>query len=140
MDRLINNAVVAMVKGGRILLVRQTDREIFVLPGGGIEAGETPAQAAAREVMEEVGSAVVTADLMDIGIFEGESSHGGDKIKITLHCFLARKWAGEPRDMSATDEVEELKWFTMAELADARTSQLFHAQVLPALKELGHFS
>lgn len=40
---------------GEILLQLRSDVPIWVLPGGGIEKGETPKQAAVREVFEETG-------------------------------------------------------------------------------------
>jgi 8-oxo-dGTP diphosphatase len=55
-----------IVRDGRVLMVRERRRgptgrhdgaEYWVLPGGGIEPGETPEEAVAREVREEVGLA-----------------------------------------------------------------------------------
>jgi 8-oxo-dGTP pyrophosphatase MutT (NUDIX family) len=40
---------------GRILLVQPTYKDHWDIPGGYVETGETPAQAAAREVCEELG-------------------------------------------------------------------------------------
>ncbi|GCE23677.1 NUDIX hydrolase N-terminal domain-containing protein [Dictyobacter kobayashii] len=40
---------------GRILLIRRADNGLWAMPGGGIDVGETPAQAAVREVLEETG-------------------------------------------------------------------------------------
>ena len=40
---------------GRILLVQPTYKDHWDIPGGYVETGETPAQAAAREVREELG-------------------------------------------------------------------------------------
>jgi 8-oxo-dGTP diphosphatase len=41
---------------GRILLVQPTYKDYWDIPSGYVETGETPAQAAAREVREELGS------------------------------------------------------------------------------------
>lgn len=41
--------------GNAILLTKRKDVPVWVLPGGGVEAGENPGQAAAREVLEETG-------------------------------------------------------------------------------------
>ena len=40
---------------GRILLVKPTYNDVWHLPGGVVEAGESPAAAAVREVKEELG-------------------------------------------------------------------------------------
>lgn len=40
---------------GRILLVRPTYKPTWEIPGGSVEAGEAPAAAVAREVLEELG-------------------------------------------------------------------------------------
>ncbi|MEV5583022.1 NUDIX hydrolase [Streptomyces parvus] len=47
-----------IVDGGTVLMIRRRQREgklLWAFPGGGIEAGETPEQAAVRETAEEVG-------------------------------------------------------------------------------------
>ncbi len=44
----------ALIQGDMILMVRHVEptRSYWTLPGGGLEAGETPAEAAIREVYE----------------------------------------------------------------------------------------
>lgn len=51
---------------GRLLMVCQQhgEREIWMLPGGGIERGETALEAAEREVFEETGLRVTVGDLI----------------------------------------------------------------------------
>ncbi len=46
---------VAVMRGHEVLLIQRKDFEVWGLPGGEIEPGETPAQAAVREVAEETG-------------------------------------------------------------------------------------
>jgi 8-oxo-dGTP diphosphatase len=48
----------------RILLVRPTYKDGWDIPGGYVEPGESPAQAAAREVIEEVGAAILPSRLL----------------------------------------------------------------------------
>ena len=52
----ISTAII--VNGGRVLMIRRREPEgklLWAFPGGGIEAGESPEQAAVRETAEEVG-------------------------------------------------------------------------------------
>jgi len=51
---------------GRILLARRRDNELWTIPGGAMEPGETIAQTAMREVKEETGIEVVVVSLIGI--------------------------------------------------------------------------
>ena len=55
-----------LVEDAQILLMHRWrgEDEYFVVPGGGVEDGETPEQACAREMLEEVNLSVEVGDLI----------------------------------------------------------------------------
>jgi mutator protein MutT len=53
-----------LVRDGRVLLVRN-ERQEWELPGGRIEAGETPEQCVSREIAEESGLPVEVVEILD---------------------------------------------------------------------------
>lgn len=64
---MINLGVnVAVIQDGRVLLTQREDFEVWCLPGGGVEPGESLAQAAIREVREETGLEVELVRLVGI--------------------------------------------------------------------------
>lgn len=50
----------------KILLIKRSDLPIWVMPGGGIDEGEDPKEAASREVQEEAGIEVVMDRLVSV--------------------------------------------------------------------------
>ena len=66
-------ALVALWHDGSLLLIRSSYKRGWSFPGGGIEAGESPAAAARREVAEEVGLSVRVDEPAEIveGAWEG---------------------------------------------------------------------
>ena len=112
-------AVTAFVQdaAGRLLMIRRTDNDLYAVPGGAQEVGETIAQTVVREVREETGITVNVTGL--IGVYSDpahviEFSDGEVRQEFSL-CFRARPIEGEPRTSS---ESKEVLWVEPAELAD----------------------
>ncbi|WP_461034142.1 NUDIX domain-containing protein [Streptomyces mayteni] len=63
----VGYSLVALWRGGRVLLVLERGRGCWELPGGGIEPGESPREAAARELREEAGQSISPAALRFAG-------------------------------------------------------------------------
>lgn len=76
-------------------------------PGGRLESGETPLQAAIRETREEVCLDVRSA--VRAGTLRFDFADG---YRLTGHVFLSRDWSGEPQ---ATDEADPV-WFRPADI------------------------
>ncbi len=73
----IGVSVVVINNLGQILLTKRTDLPVWCLPGGGIEHGESIAQAAIREVHEETGLDIVLTRL--VGLYSRPKwANGGD--------------------------------------------------------------
>lgn len=112
-------AVTAFVQdaAGRLLMIRRTDNDLYAVPGGAQEIGETIAQTVVREVREETGITVDVTGL--IGVYSDpahviEFSDGEVRQEFSL-CFRARPIDGEPRTSS---ESKEVLWVEPAGLAD----------------------
>ena len=76
-------ASIAVVRKDHILCLRRTDTGKWTLPGGHFEPGETPVQAAIRELWEETGIEVEAKDLKPLGV-----GHVGNRYEI--HSFEYR--------------------------------------------------
>ena len=96
---------------GEILLIRRSDDEMWAMPSGALAVGETPAQGAAREALEETGVQVKTTSL--VGIFDSRYSGRSTAHHIYLILFLCEPLCGDLHRTTAlhTDEVVEVKWF-----------------------------
>ena len=77
-----DSAVVAVWLEERILMIRHSYRAALNWPGGGIEGGEHPAEAAARELREELGLDAAPGALALIGEVENRWEYRVDRLWI----------------------------------------------------------
>lgn len=100
----------------RVLLVRLSDTGRWALPGGSIEPGELPANAAVREMWEESG--IIVELVRVLGVFGGPGAQieypNGDRTAYVATIWQGRQTGGrpEPRDGEAT----EVRYFSKAEV------------------------
>lgn len=99
-----------VVDGGRALFVREGDT--WLLPGGRLDAGESPEHGAVREVAEETG---IDVDVVGLGaIAEQTFVHRktGESRSFSFATFLAEPATTGPRPASDTtdDRIDEVAW------------------------------
>lgn len=105
-------SAIALVRDRRVLMVTARDREVYYMPGGKIDPGETAAQAAAREAFEEV-ALVLDPDALHELFEVVTQAHGEpDGRLVRMRVFRAETDAS-PR---ASAEVGSLHWVTTSEL------------------------
>jgi len=99
---------VLRARDGRVLLAeRKAGKDaagFWELPGGQVESGENAAQAAARELFEEVG--VRALELAPWRVYD----HDFPSKRVRLHWFHVRRWSGEPTGR----EGQRLAWVDLA--------------------------
>jgi len=99
---------VAVFQDGKILLTQRDDFETWILPSGGVEEGESVAQAAIRETKEETGLEVELTRL--VGIY----SRLGNMPGVHALLFAARPIGGEIKCQAG--ETIAVEWFAFDEI------------------------
>ncbi|MEZ0053496.1 8-oxo-dGTP diphosphatase [Mycobacterium sp. MAA66] len=96
-------AAVVLDDAGRLLVVRKRGTTAFMQPGGKIEPGESPADALAREVREELGVDVVAPRWLGrhSAVAANEPGHTVDAELFVAHI------DGMPQ---AAAEIAEMRW------------------------------
>ncbi len=64
----LRGAQAVVVHEASVLLIQNSYRAGYYLPGGGLRSGENPQQTAARELREETGIVVESSDLIPVGV------------------------------------------------------------------------
>jgi 8-oxo-dGTP pyrophosphatase MutT (NUDIX family) len=112
---------------GHVLFIRRADDGRWGLPAGGIEPGESPAQAIAREVREETGLVVRPSRVA--GVFGGQGFRhryaNGDEVEWTVVVFECEVIGGALAPLDG--EAVELRYFAPS---DAPELQLAYPREL----------
>jgi len=103
--------IVAVIHEEKVLLTKREDFEVWCLPGGGVEEGESLAEAGIREVKEETGMDVELTRL--VGVY---SRMGGGMHDVHAVLYVAKPMGGELR--TQPNEVIEIAYFPFEQLPD----------------------
>ncbi|WP_433319465.1 NUDIX domain-containing protein [Micromonospora chersina] len=106
----------ALVENGAVLLVHRSPNrraypDLWDLPGGHVEAGESELEALAREMREELGVEIVAESAARLGDWHAGS--GEDAVQVGV--WHVGDWVGSPTNR-APDEHDDIAWVGVSEL------------------------
>jgi 8-oxo-dGTP diphosphatase len=101
--------IVAVIENGKILLTKREDFEVWCLPGGSVEEGESLAEGAVREAKEETGLDVQLTRL--VGVY---SRLGGGMHDVHAVLYAARPIGGKLQ--TQPNETIEVAYFPFDQL------------------------
>jgi 8-oxo-dGTP diphosphatase len=116
-------ASAAIVRDGKVLVVRRARKpalNLYTMPGGVVEAGETLFEAVKREVREETALEIEPAALAGHREALLRDKDGKVERHFVIMCFAARWISGEP---VLNEELDDARWVMPAEIAGLRTTE-----------------
>lgn len=114
---------------GEVLLIRRDDNDLWALPGGMLELGETVTQAAVREVREETGIECAVTALVGVYSDPGHVIRYTDDSAVRQEFSVlvaARALRGTPTPSSESPEVD---WVSRAEARSRVTDPAMHRRL-----------
>jgi 8-oxo-dGTP pyrophosphatase MutT (NUDIX family) len=126
-----------VVRGDEVIVIVPTRRaadgsRVVALPKGHVDPGETPLEAAEREVREETG--VVAEPVRELGESRYWYRRGGRTIGKSVSFFLFSYVEGDIADHD--EEVEEVRWIDLHEAENVLTHDAEREMVARALAYL----
>ena len=102
----------------KLLLLRHSDKNLWVTPGGMIEPDESPEEAGKREMLEETGCLVELEEL--VGVFGGTefrfTYQNGDEVAYIMIAYLSKITGGSLQPDGG--ETLEARYFGFQEIKD----------------------
>lgn len=128
---------------GRVLLERREDSDMWCMPGGAADEGDSFASTAIRELEEETGLVAEVDDLIAFACISDPATHtlkyaNGDVTHAFAMWFVLRRWSG--RLLKQSEETEEIHFFLPKEIpANTLKPSLRALELYKRFMETGQF-
>lgn len=123
-----------IIRDSRLLVVKERDMELYLMPGGTPEAGESYAETLRRELKEELNIELDSGSLQHLGAFEDVAA-GREDARVHIELYTG-DFSGE---ISPCSEVERLVWFSKDD-DWSKLAPVTRNKILPALSKQGLLS
>ena len=105
MTKIIDKVGWILIQNQKLLGVRSHGKDMFYLPGGKRESGESDTETLIREVMEEM-SVQITDGIHYLGEFSAPADGKKAGVIVTVQCYQSN-YSGQ---LTPNAEIAELKW------------------------------
>jgi 8-oxo-dGTP diphosphatase len=103
---LIDKIAWIRLEDGKVLSTRSRGKDVYYLPGGKREPGESDVQTLIREIREELDVAIAPASATYAGTFQAQAHGHPDGIAVRMTCYSA-DYQGT---LTPSSEIDELIW------------------------------
>jgi 8-oxo-dGTP diphosphatase len=118
------------IDNAKLLLARSYGKELFYIPGGKRDPGESDQEALIREVEEELQVKIIPETLIFAGNYMSQADGKADGVVVKLTCYFGDAIGV----IKADSEIEEVQYLSYADLDKV---SLVTKLVMRALKEQG---
>ncbi len=108
---MIDKVAWIRLEGGKILSTRSRGKDVFYLPGGKREPGESDVETLVREIAEELTVTIAPDSAVAAGVYEAQAHGHAAGVVVRMTCYAA-EYEGT---LAPSNEVEELAWLRYAD-------------------------
>ncbi|GLS91421.1 DNA mismatch repair protein MutT [Psychromonas marina] len=109
------------IKDGKLLSTRSKNKQLFYLPGGKRESGESDQQALVREIKEEVSVDLLPDSIRYAGTFKAQADGKSSDTIVKLTCYFAQ-FEGV---LCADAEIEEIDFIEYSQRARCSVGSIY---------------
>ena len=110
---MIDKIAFILIQNGTILSTRTKGKEVYYIPGGKRESGETDGQTLIREVKEELDVDIQHDSINYLETFTAQSHGAKQGVMVQMTCYTAT-FEGS---LTASNEIAELRWLNSGHMA-----------------------
>lgn len=110
--KIIDKIALIEIKDKKVLVTRSKGKDLFYIPGGKREIGESDIDTLQREIKEELSVYVIPNSATYFGTFYAEADGKGNDILVKTTCYMA-DFTG---NLSVDNEIDEMEWLSYDDL------------------------
>ncbi|MGF1701461.1 NUDIX domain-containing protein [Photobacterium makurazakiensis] len=133
MGKVIDKLAWLHIHDGKLLVVRSKGKELFYIPGGKREVGESDEQALVREVKEELSVDLEPKTIKYAGSFTAQADGKASDVSVQLTCY----YSDFNGDLKPDAEIDELNYFDMGDVSSCSLATILVIEQLTSQGLIG---